>query len=292
MKHHSHTWYTRQGEQISGPFSTAVVRNKLLQGRLTVDDEVSEDQHTWHLITLFPELLPEPAHIEAQRTKFSQDERGGFDRRQTGEDESDSPQRRRADRRAQESDAVIKQRQLRTLLMQRYRHRREKMFWPLLITFLLLFCMALLAIVHPTLLPNPKPNCAAPAGPNVNWDNCLKSEIDLHGQDLNRVQMRNSQFSGANLSNASLVDADMAYANLSFADLSYSNLQHAILMGANLKQADLSNTNLSGANLSYADLTSAKLQGADLSGAKLDRAIWVNGLICAPGSVGKCLPTP
>jgi len=41
-------------------------------------------------------------------------------------------------------------------------------------------------------------------------------------------------------------------------------------------------------NLSNADLTGAKLKTAKLEGARLDHTIWLDGRVCAIGSVGKC----
>lgn len=292
MNHKTHLWYTRHDGEVSGPFTTSVLRNKLLLGRLTLQDEVSLDKSNWSPISQHQELQPDSDYIQAQHTKLPQDERRGLDRRQTASDHGETFDRRRKDRRTPESDEEIARRQLRTFLMQRYRQRKERMFWPILGTFLMLFAIALLAVVHPTLLPSPLPTCSAPPQPGVNWDNCIKTDIDLHDVNLDRAQLRNSQLTHANLLNTSLIDADLAYADLRFSDMSYSTLEHAVMIGANLKQADLSHANLNGANLSFADLTSANLDGTDLKNAKLGNAIWINGTLCAPGSIGKCLTNP
>ena len=52
---------------------------------------------------------------------------------------------------------------------------------------------------------------------------------------------------------------------------------------------DLTNADLSNSDLSYANLKGSKLGGANLGGAKLDKAIWIDGSSCAPGSVGACI---
>jgi hypothetical protein len=60
--------------------------------------------------------------------------------------------------------------------------------------------------------------------------------------------------------------------NLSGANLSAANLSGAILLNANLSRAILYGANLSGAVLTRADLSGADLSGADLSGADLSGA--------------------
>jgi len=91
--------------------------------------------------------------------------------------------------------------------------------------------------------------CTDPAGPNVNWSGCNKNGIRVPGANL----------SGANLSNA--------------------------LFGPTAKYtADFSRANLQGANFTGSNVpTSVNFAGADLSGAT-----WVDGLVCAAGSIGKC----
>ena len=91
--------------------------------------------------------------------------------------------------------------------------------------------------------------CADPAGPNVNWSGCNKNGIRVPGANL----------SGANLSNA--------------------------LFGPTAKHiADFSRANLQGANFIGSNVpASVKFAGADLSGAT-----WVDGLVCAMGSIGNC----
>ena len=46
------------------------------------------------------------------------------------------------------------------------------------------------------------------------------------------------------------------------------------------------------ADLSYADLRGAMLLGIQLSQARLDSAIWIDGRLCGPGSVGECKDAP
>lgn len=65
------------------------------------------------------------------------------------------------------------------------------------------------------------------------------------------------------------------------------------LYRATLYRTDLTGVDLRGATLAYADLRQATLYKADLTGADLrgtifDGAVWVDGTICQPRSVGTC----
>ena len=68
------------------------------------------------------------------------------------------------------------------------------------------------------------------------------------------------------------------YAKLSNIDLSGANLRGTALIGASFRGATLKNANLKG----------AKVRGANFTGADLTGAIWVDGQVCAQGSVGYC----
>lgn len=86
---------------------------------------------------------------------------------------------------------------------------------------------------------------------------------------------------------------DLIGARLEGADLRGVDLSCADLRGAELEEADLRGANLTGANLKNADLEKANLKGAIIDGAvfkgaDLDYTIWVNGRVCAEGSVGSC----
>lgn len=61
-----------------------------------------------------------------------------------------------------------------------------------------------------------------------------------------------------------------------------------VLAGADLRSANLVGARFGGANLSYANLKDARVDGAVFDGANLAGAIWVDGRVCAAGSVGSC----
>lgn len=283
-------WYTRKNGVIKGPFTSQVITNNLTLGRLRMTDEVSQNQTQWQVILNLPELHPS-SHGEQRLKAMKQlDERNGFDRRQKqSETEIEAIVRQQKDRRKSESEQAIEHKQVQTLLMQKLRHQKQHVFWPMVVLFSLLGSSLGLAIFYPSQLPVPLPNCSTPAGPSVNWNNCLKPKIDLQNSDLNKMQLRNSQLIGSNLMNTKLNDADLSYADLRFTNLSYSQLQNALLLGADLKQADLSYVDLTNVDLSFADLRNSNLGGSILKNTRFDNAIWTNGQLCATNSIDQCL---
>jgi hypothetical protein len=290
MKKKVTTWYTRENGEVLGPFSEAIIKNKVLIGRLSDIDEVSSDQQSWQLISTISNLSNRANSEDLERVQRNLDERDGFDRRQTQETVPDEIlQKRKQERRSSENERDIKYRQLRTLLLKRYRQHKERLFWPLVALFIIMLVSLTLALLFPTKLPNPQSNCEAPAGPNINWNNCSKARLDLRHQNLSGAQLRNSKLLGSNFWNSSFKEADLAYADLRFTNLSYSQLQDSILIGANLQKADLSYANLTNADLSFADLTAANLGGSKLDNVIFDSAIWPDGSICLAGSVGQCI---
>jgi uncharacterized protein YjbI with pentapeptide repeats len=95
-------------------------------------------------------------------------------------------------------------------------------------------------------------------------------ETNLSGADLSKSQLSKAKLSEAKLSEAYLWGASFALANLRFANLSNTNLSKA-----NLPRVDLSGADLSEANLLEANLLEANLSGADLSKSQLSKAnLW------------------
>lgn len=70
--------------------------------------------------------------------------------------------------------------------------------------------------------------------------------------------------------------------------LTWAELAGANLRGADLRDSDLSRADLTGANLSDADLRGADLRHARLTSTDLSGARWVDGSVCATGSIGRC----
>ena len=288
MKKKNTLWYVRQQDEITGPFPSRVITNNILLGRLTLEDQASLDRVSWQAIQSIPALLPE-RDIDIG-TKINLEGRNGFDRRQTAPDDNNTYKHLRSkSRRTPEPEDTVRRRQFHTLLMLKFREQQSLILWPLLLVGLLLISVISLAIISPTLLPISEADCQAPAGIAINWNNCLKSDIDLANIEMNNAQMRSAHLSNANFMNATLTNADMAYADLRASNFSYAQLQNTNLVGADLGKADLSYADLSNADLSYANLSNANLSGSILDNVSFDHAIWPNGDICSALSVGKCI---
>jgi len=290
MKKNPTLWYIRSDGIVSGPFTASVIRNNLLLGRLDPQkDKASTDQLDWHLIYTQAQLHSDYNVEAAMKSKRNLDERNGFDRRHPMSTEQVTPQNRVTDRRNHEAEHDIQRRQFRTLLMQKFRQRKERILWPIIAVFLILSTLLILAIYYAKPFPSPHANCKLAPDTGVDWRNCLKPQMDLRNSKLNNAHLRNSQLVGSNLMNANLSGSDMAYIDLRFSNLSYSQLDNVLLLGANLKNADLSYADLSNSDLSYADLSNANLGGSKLDNVRFDHAIWIDGQICSPNSIGECL---
>lgn len=87
-----------------------------------------------------------------------------------------------------------------------------------------------------------------------------------------RMDLRQTNLSGADMSGASLSGAYLRQANISCATLNGANLSGADLFKANLRNADLKNANLNGAQFGKANMARSKLAGANLTDASLDSA--------------------
>lgn len=100
-------------------------------------------------------------------------------------------------------------------------------------------------------------DCEAAPQARISWQACDKHRVFLRGVDLSQADLRKAVLAG-------------------------TDLQHAKLPGADLRDADLR-----WANLQFVDL-----RGATIEGARFDGATWLDGTLCAAGSIGKCVPRP
>lgn len=288
-------WYLRRGEVVSGPFPAAQVGRYALLGRVCPQDEVSADGAVWVPIGERPELIPAPLRQGADeqtllRLRLREDERTGIDRR-AGQVPPPGVAERRSgeERRRPEPPEVVRWRERRWAALQDMRRgaARSTSVW------LGLAAVSLLVVVGALLLSPTPParsgRCNAPPGAGVDWHGCRLDRLDLSGVDLSGARLRDARAAGVRLTRARLSGADLAYADLAGAGLGQADLVGATLTGTNLRGADLTGADLGGADLSYADLYQARLGDALLAGARLDRAVWVDGRVCGPGSVGACL---
>lgn len=299
-----HLWYTRRGEQITGPYPLKQVKRFIILGRINEKDELSMDRVNWKPLSELPDLIPsilknpDSPDGEARLTsaRLKEDERQYGDRRLRHLDELDSD-RRIKDRRRPESATILEYRKFKTDLTkdrvdQKKTRKSEYFFAGLAVGLMLLGGAALLLIVPQSAQPPAvilKRDCAGLPSPGIDWSNCQLQGAQLFNQNLSNAKLRSTILVGANLSEVNLNGADLSYADLSIAQLRGAQFNGALMIGATLKKADLENTDLTGADLSYANLGQANIQGAKLGNVKLDNAVWIDETICAPGSRGQCL---
>jgi uncharacterized protein YjbI with pentapeptide repeats len=122
---------------------------------------------------------------------------------------------------------------------------------------------------------------------------------DLSGANLSGTRLDGAYLSGSggspanlagvNLASASLTDVFLAGADLHGAGLAHANFSRSVLTNADLQGASLANAVFTNADLSGANLLGVSLSSTVFTGANLSHATWVNGHVCAAGSVGACL---
>ena len=266
-------WYVRRAGEVRGPFAAAQVARYIVLGRVRLGDEVSRDGTAWVPLGSRSELLP--AGLEELsnedtlwRLRLREDERSGVDRRA-----------------GQVPSAEIAERRF---LRDVRRSAPSRRGWAWLGVAAALALVTMVAVLTTKPQPPSGPHCNADPAPGVDWHDCRLEGLDVAGLDLSGALLRNAKAREARMTQTRLPRADLAYADLARANLAAADLSGASLVGTNLSGADLSAADLSGADLRYADLTRARLQGARLEGAALGRAVWVDGRLCAPQSVGSC----
>jgi uncharacterized protein YjbI with pentapeptide repeats len=312
-------WYTRRGDQVRGPFPAPQISRFILLGRIHDTDELSMDQVSWQKVSEVPVLVPEELKAdlsdpEAYETlmiaRMREDERNAHDRRDQEEDGEPKPERRSTDngRRQDEEAAVLRHREIKTAIAEAAAQRKQHYFLRGVLTTLFLLGVIGAAWKFQPWQEQGSVDCNSPAQPWADWSNCYMEGVKLVSADLRGAHLRNANMAGADLRDANLAGADIAYTSLTSANLSGAELSLAIMLGANLRNANLAGANLSSADLSYsilqganlsnvdlrgsdlsnADMTGATLDNSNLEGAKLGHVIWLDGSVCAAGSVGEC----
>jgi len=288
-------WYMQRGDKVEGPFAAGLISRHILLGRLEMNHKVSEDGQNWLLVKDVPSLIPDILKsdqddpIQKERLMAARrwaDERLAEDRRDVAPSARGN-ERRASDRRDDELDDVVLHR---SLLGGRSSKANPKNFFS---AELFLFGIVILIAWAGYYAYQNKPeevvvDCSAVPSFAVNWSNCILLSKDLAEANLENAVLRNTRLTSANLQSAILRGADMAYVDLSRANMVSADMSSASLKGANLVSANLQKALLVNADLSFANLTGADIRLANLSGAKLNKAIWVDGSVCAEDAVGSC----
>jgi len=283
------TLYTRRDGVVKGPFPAGQISRYVLLGRVKPSDEVSEDKHNWSRVDQRADIMPEVLNLDLSipenRERYDAARRWADERRLPHEVEQGeiSP-----DRRKPEAEEVLAYRQTREEVIASPPRRKYRGNLILLSTILILALVTWVALEWTPSPPQIIPDCKAIAGPGVVWDNCRMDGRELRNLDLRGAHIRNASLNGIAAQNSNFSNSQLQYTSFNLAMLSGADFRSSKLVGASFRDADLRGADLRGADLSYANLTDAILENAKLEGAKLDHAYWVDGSLCAKGSVGQC----
>lgn len=294
-----HVWYVRRRGEIIGPYPAGLISRYILLGRVRDDDEISADGTEWTPVRDHPELIPSVMKAAAddplaqQRLEAARrwaDERTRERRAEADAGAPPEDHRQRGDRRTSEDPAAVDHRAARAVRAHEQQSVSAHSFALVLIVGVVAVVLGGVAYFHRPPPPSSSSLCSSAPASKVNWSNCVLDGAQLARADLTGAVLYSARLTAANLAGARLAASNASYATLSLASLEDADLRDANLTGANLRRARLVRARLDRADLSYADLTGADLAGATLAGARLGNAIWTDGRICAPGSVGACQP--
>jgi len=314
-------WYTKRTELVRGPFPAGMISRHILLGRILQSDQISTDKVSWQLVSDVPELTPDimiAMHSSSENEeKFKiaflrEDERRSGDRRGVNRIKDAGPIKSLIERRVVENESIVRHREIKTAFSDAIK-KQDIIIKPRVIVLAAVMMVVIILSIY--ISPNVSNDeltakCLSTPTPNVDWNYCGKEGVNLAGVSLAGAKLHSVRFGGANLNETNLIAADMSYANFANAYAASAKLQRSTLVGAVLRNADfsgadfsnadlrfailngtdLSNANLSGANLTHVVLNDAILTNVNFEDAILDKVIWNDNTLCAPESVGRCIP--
>ena len=221
-------WFVRRGGSVRGPFSSTRVRHFVLEGKLTLEDEVSADRAIWQSIGSVDEVVPLQMRDDAPTL---------------------APQQ------AAERDGD-RLRAARAILV------------ALLVVSALVIAVTLVGpqediAVRDCAAP-PEPGVLLEG---CLLDGAVFAAAQLSSARMANASLAGARLSGADLSGADLRYANLAATDLSYAMLNGADLKGANLRTADLTNADLSGADLSFADLGGVQLGGARFDGSRLEGA-------------------------
>lgn len=288
-------WYFTRDDVVHGPFTAGVIGRYLLLGRVTLQDQISSDSKHWTKIKNIPELIPDvmllDMSVSSAKERFLAAQRWADERTFSIVTNSQADNgSHTGERRKTESSSILRLRQRRSNREPLASASKNiKLLSTMLIASIIIISLAVGLYFLPVKEIIHRIDCGGKPQAGVEWDNC-----NLMGNNLSRVRMPQSSLHGINFSGGNMAWSDVSHSNLSFAVMSFSNLSNANfessnMKGTNLRAATLTNTNFKNADLRYSDFTGADITGAIFDGADLSKARWLDGKICAQGSLGSCV---
>ena len=283
-------WYLRHEDRIFGPFPAPQIDEALKEGEVGQDWEISMNGVDWLSIADSGQFKSEATRWAGGESKESaswHDQRVQARKRWLQESSGVTEVARDPEQDAAARSSIARDHIRTQVLLQEEKNKRSS-------PWIVLLALALIAGVGITvwLGQGDKPiqagigqtvNCAAALSDGVNWTGCDKTGFTRPG-----AKARNARLDSVRLDGAQLKGADLAYASLKRANLRNAELADANLTGADMTGADLAGADLSGADLRYAVLARTNLTGVRFNATQLDKATWVDGRVCVPGSTDVC----
>lgn len=275
MSQDSQLWYIRANGKIKGPFASGLISKDILLGRIHPNDELSQDKKIWRKASSVSKVMPDVIkhHRDSNYKERLRAARRWADERGEVREENDA------------GDEKI------------YVPRKNVTHLGIKTTGVLgiiAFVMAILSLVYIMFVFTPEDSlslidCSLQGQDNGIFDNCHLQRRNFSQRSLKASSFKNTLLQNSSFKNSSLQNSQFDYANLSNANLSSANFSQASLKAADLSNSILHGTIFTQADMSYVNLTGAKISKVKFSGTKLANAIWFDGRVCSPQSIGKCL---
>lgn len=283
-------WYLKHGEQVFGPFPSPQIAEALNIGEVTPEWEVSLNGVDWLGILDSGQFKAEETAStigETDETLAWHEQRQQARKRwlQEGAGVTGIARNPELDAAARKS---IARDHIRTQVLLREEKNKRRSPWIVLLALALLVGVGIAVWLGQSDKPiqagiGLSVDCAAVLRDHVNWTGCVKPNISQPNAIARNARMDKARLDGANLRGA-----DLSYATMNGASLRNADLGKVVFTGADFSGADLSGADLSAADLRYAVLSNANLAGVRLSGTQLEKATWIDGRVCASGSLDQC----
>lgn len=226
--HGSDQWFIRRGAQVRGPFGSGRIRHFLIEGQLSLEDEVSRDKRNWSLIARVPEVVPR---------QFRCDD---------SEDEAAIA--------AEEKRGRIKATITMVVAVSFFAVALGLTIW--------LGDGGGDGAADCEAVPAPGVHWQ-----NCRKEGLVAPAADMQDAHLSNARLMMARLAGVDLRRADMRFVDLTQADLAFAKLQGVDLTGASLRGADLSNANLSGADLSFADLTDVRLDGSRLDGARLRGA-------------------------
>ena len=284
-------WYLRRNDRVLGPFPSPQIAELLDSGEVTPDWEISLNETDWLSIIesgQFDEAILGSRNLKDTDSPAWREERQKARQRWLGDPDIVDNAPSHDPVRDGETRQAISMDHIKTGALLDAEKRKRTSFTPPLLGILLLLMVGIGVWWGQREKPiqagiSSAVTCAAPASDGINWSHCDKRGLKQAG-----LRARNAKMEELRLDDAHLEGADLSYAVLTGASLRNVQFSGSNLLGAELTGVDLSGADMAGANLRYAVLKGAVLAGTRFDSARLDKATWVDGRVCAEGSLGLC----